>query len=197
MKKKQEKQKIERPSLEQMERAIARQQYRQKYYVALRGTIGMLIVVAAVAVICANYFFAVLRAEGSSMTPLVEEGDLLLVQRTGEFETGDIIAFYYNNKILLKRVIASPGEWVEIDEEGNVSVDGKVLDEPYLSEKSAGEGDLTYPYQVPEGRWFVLGDHRSVSLDSRYSELGNVTVDQVLGKVWFCVWPFSKLGSIQ
>lgn len=188
---------IERPSLEQMEREIARQQHKQKYFTALRGTIGMLIVVAAIAVICANYFFAVLRAEGSSMTPLIEEGDLLLVQRTGEFETGDIISFYYNNKILLKRVIASAGDWVDIDENGNVSVNGELLDESYLAEKSAGDSDITYPYQVPDGRWFVLGDHRSVSLDSRYSEIGNVSADQVLGKVRFRIWPFSKINFIR
>jgi signal peptidase I len=159
----------------------------------LRSTVSVLIVVVAIATIGANYFFSLIRVEGSSMSPALEQGNLLLTYRTESFEIGDMIAFYYNNKLLLKRVIAGPGDWIEIDEEGNVFVNGELLEETYVKEEKTQKGDVEYPYQVPESQWFVMGDHRMTSLDSRYTEVGNVTREQVFGKVMFCIWPLPWL----
>lgn len=117
--------------------------------------------------------------------------------RNGTYQRGDIIAFYYNNKILVKRVIGMPGEWVDMDENGNVTIDGEPLEEPYLTEKSLGECDIELPYQVPEGRYFVMGDHRSVSSDSRSSQVGCVSEEQIVGKLLFRLWPLDEIGPIE
>ena len=131
------------------------------------------------------------------MTPTLSDGDIVVSVSGSEFEAQDIIAFYYNNKILVKRVIATAGQWVDIDEEGNVSVNGTPLDEPYVFEKALGECDIDLPYQVPEGRVFVMGDHRSVSVDSRSTSVGCVAQEQIVGKLVFCVWPFTNFGHIK
>ena len=111
-------------------------------------------------------------------------------------EKGDVIAFYYNNKILVKRVIASAGEWVELDEEGNLYINGKLQDEPYIEEKALGECDIEMPYQVPEGRVFVMGDYRAVSVDSRSSSVGCVAEEQIVGKLVFKIWPLKNIGKL-
>jgi signal peptidase I len=127
------------------------------------------------------------------MTPTLEDGNVVILTKGSSYETGDVIAFYYNNKILIKRVIASAGDWVDIASDGTVSVNGEVLDEPYVSERSLGECDLEFPYQVPDERVFVLGDHRSVSVDSRSSQIGCVSEEQVVGKLALCIWPLSQV----
>ena len=139
----------------------------------------------------------VLQIYGTSMSPTLTNGEIVLSVKTGKPEQGDIIAFYYNNKILVKRVIAGAGQWVDIDEDGNVTVDGVPLDEPYLTEKAYGNCNLQLPYQVPDGRWFVMGDHRSVSVDSRDRAVGCVSEEQVVGRLVFRIWPLKSISPIQ
>ena len=130
------------------------------------------------------------------MSPTLADGDVVAALRSSTYERGDVIAFYYNNKILVKRVIGLPGEWIDIDADGNVSVDGVPLDEPYLAERALGQCDIELPYQVPEDRYFVLGDHRSTSADSRSSVVGCVAEEQIVGELVFRVWPLDQLGTL-
>jgi len=174
---------------------LARIKHRQKYKRVLKSTVFTLIVVAAVAVLVATLWMPVLQIYGTSMTPSLHDGDIIISVKDTEPETGDIIAFYYNNKILVKRVIAGPGEWIDIDGEGNVFVNSVPISEPYLSEKALGECNIEFPYQVPEAKYFVLGDHRSVSTDSRNTAVGCVSEEQMVGRIVFRVWPLSAFGK--
>ncbi|MCD8077151.1 MAG: signal peptidase I [Lachnospiraceae bacterium] len=184
------------PSEEEVAAERERLQYRKRYRQTLRTTIYALIVVAAVAVLLSTMFLPVLEVSGSSMEPTLEDGDIIVLIKTGEFETGDLIGFYYQNKLLLKRVIAGPGDTVDIDEDGNVYVNDVLLDEPYLTEKALGESDRDYPVQVPEDRYFVMGDNRTTSIDSRSTAIGYIEEDQIVGKVVLRVWPFDRLSLI-
>lgn len=184
------------PSVQELERELQRERYRIRFRSTLRSTVYALITVAAVAVLVATLLLPVLQIYGSSMTPTLTDGDIVLSLKEADFQRQDIIAFYYNNKILVKRVIARAGEWVNIDEEGNVTVDGEPLEEPYVMDKSLGECDIQLPYQVPEGRLFVMGDHRSVSVDSRSSAVGCVAEEQIVGKLIFRIWPISGFGKV-
>ena len=186
----------ERPDSEELEKELLREKYSRRFRSVIVSSIGAILCSAAVAVLIAVFFLPVLRIYGSSMTPTLESGDIVITVKSSNFKSGDIVAFYYGNKLLVKRYIAGPGEWVEIDGDGNVSVNGKTLIEPYISEKSEGETDIKYPYQVPEGKYFVLGDHRSVSVDSRVSAIGCVADEQIVGKVTFRVWPLDAFGKI-
>ena len=185
------------PTVAQLEQELKRETYRRRYNRVLRSTIYTLITVAAVAVLVATLFLPVLRIYGTSMTPTTTDGDIVVSVKGGSFERGDIIAFWFNNKILVKRVIAKAGEWVDIDEAGNVSINGEPLDEPYLTEKALGECDIELPYQVPDGRLFVMGDHRSTSSDSRSSAVGCVAEEQIVGKLVFRVWPLGEFGPLE
>lgn len=185
------------PPLDQLEAELKRVKYKKRYGSVLRSTIYTLLIVAAVAILVSVLLFPVLNIHGSSMTPTMVDGDTVVCLKNSKYQVGDIIAFYYNNKILVKRVIARSGEWVDIDENGYVYVDGKKLDEPYVQDHALGECDITLPYQVPEGRVFVMGDHRSVSVDSRSTSVGCVSDEQIVGKLLFRVWPFEKIGLIQ
>lgn len=187
----------ELPSSLQLSNELTRERYRRSYAMVLRSTIYTMITVAAIAVLIAVLFLPVLRIYGSSMNPTLNEGDIVLSLKGSEFKTGDIIAFYYNNKILVKRVIANTGDWVDIDEEGNVFVNGEKLNEPYLKDKAFGETDIKLPYQVPDKRVFVMGDNRSVSVDSRNTSVGCVAEEQIVGKIVYCVWPFKNFGEIR
>lgn len=188
---------LEYPTLEQMEEEIARLKYRKRYGRALRGTVYSLAVVAAVAILIATLWMPVLQITGTSMTPTLVDGQFVVAVKTSEFEPGDITAFYYNNKILIKRVIASAGDWVDISQEGDVYVNGVLLEEPYIKEKALGECNIELPYQVPDGKVFVMGDDRAVSLDSRTTAVGPVSKEQVLGRVVFRVWPLNVLGTVE
>ena len=186
----------ERPTVNQLETELAREKYRRRYGRVMRSTIYTLITVAAVAMLVATLWLPVLQIYGSSMTPTLDEGEIVVSLKGSDFRQGDIVAFYYNNKILVKRVIAGPGRWVNISEDGTVSVDGEPLNEPYLTEKAFGDCDIQLPYQVPDGRYFVMGDHRSTSVDSRHSAVGCVASEQIVGKIVFRVWPLNALGGM-
>ena len=187
----------ELPSSLQLSNELTRERYRRSYAMVLRSTIYTMITVAAIAILVAVLFLPVLRIYGSSMNPTLNEGDIVVSVKGSQFKTGEIIAFYYNNKILVKRVIANTGDWVDIDEDGYVYVNGEKLDEPYLQDRAFGETDIKLPYQVPDKRIFVMGDNRSVSVDSRNTSVGCVAEEQIVGKIVYCVWPFSTFGAIQ
>ena len=191
----------ELPSSKQLEEELYRTRYRQRYRRVLRSTVYTLITVAAVAVLVATLLMPVLQVYGSSMSPTLTDRDIVLSLKQTDFESGDVVAFYYNNKILVKRVIAQSGEWVDITENGDVYVgktsnDMHLLDEPYLEEKALGNYDIEFPYQVPESRVFVMGDNRSISVDSRSSAVGCVAEEQLVGKLVFRVWPLTAFGEI-
>ena len=185
------------PSLEQLKAELDREKYKRRYKWTLKSTIYTLIVVAAAAVLVATVWMPVLQIYGSSMTPTLNEGDFVVCVKGSDFEPGDLVAFYIGNKILVKRCIAGPGQWVNIDADGNVYVDNKLLDEPYLKEKSLGDCDIELPYQVPDNRYFCLGDHRSTSVDSRSTTVGCISDEQIVGKIVLRVWPLPNFEALR
>lgn len=187
---------IQLPTTEQLEQELHRVRYRSRYRAVLRSTVYTLITVAAIAVLVATLWLPVLQTYGSSMTPTLNDGEIIISMKTSQFEPGDIVAFYYNNKILVKRVICSAGDWINIDQDGTVYVNGNLLDEPYLVEKALGDCNIELPYQVPDGKIFVMGDHRSTSVDSRNTAVGCVAQEQIVGRIVFRVWPFARFGRV-
>lgn len=187
------------PNLDQLEAQLKQERHKKRYNSTLRSTIYTLIVVAAIAVLVATIFLPVLRIYGTSMSPTVNEGEIVVSLKGAEFEKSDIVALYYGNKLLVKRYIAGPGQWVDIDMDGNVYVDGELLDEPYLVDgaKAFGDTTISLPYQVPDGRYFVLGDNRATSQDSRSTTVGCIAEEQIVGKIVFRVWPLNEFGKIQ
>lgn len=171
----------------------ARILYRKRFRRVLANTLTTLLVVVSLAILISSFWIPVLQVSSTSMEPTLEEGDIVTAVKSSDFVKGDVIAFYYNNKILVKRVIAGPGDWVDIDSKGTVLVNGKALDEPYVLDKDPGQTDILFPYQVPEERWFVLGDHRSTSLDSRSEAIGLVAKEQVVGRITARIWPFNSI----
>ena len=184
---------LEYPSLDQMEAEISRLKYRKRYGSALRGTLYSLAVVAAAAILIATLWMPVLQITGASMDPTLVDGQLVVALKNDEFDAGDITAFYYNNKILIKRVVATPGDWVDMDPDGTVYINGRELEEPYLQEKHFGDADIELPYQVPEGKYFVLGDHRATSVDSRHTAVGCVSQEQIVGRILIRIWPLNQI----
>ena len=184
------------PSLDEIQRERKRIRRGVYYRQALRGTVSVLVVVAAVAVLVATLFLPILQISGDSMAPTLDHDEIVVLLKTKEFDQGDLIGFYYQGKILLKRVIALPEDEVAIDAEGNVYVNGALLEEPYVTEKSLGDCDLEFPHRVPGTGYFVLGDRRSNSVDSRNSVVGAITREDIIGRVFVRVWPLSRIGLI-
>ena len=187
---------LKRPPLSELKAELKRERYKYRYNRLLRNTVFTLIVVAAVAVLAATLWFPTMRIFGNSMTPTLQEGEIVLALKSSSFQAGDLIGFYYGNKLIIKRCIACPGDWVSITDDGTVYINGSELDEPYLEEKALGDCDIELPMQVPEDRYFVMGDHRSTSVDSRNTVIGCVPKEQIVGKIVICVWPLSKFGSL-
>lgn len=185
------------PTTEQLENELERVKYKRRYRSVLKSTIYTLITVAAIAILVATLWLPVLQIYGTSMTPTLTDGEIIFTVKTSDFEPGDIVSFYYNNKILVKRVIAEAGDWVNIDENGSVYVNDVPLDEPYLEEKAFGDTDIELPYQVPDGKIFVMGDHRATSVDSRNTAVGCVAQEQIVGKIIFRIWPLNRLGFVE
>ena len=186
--------KVPVPSLPEIQRERKRIRRENYYRQSLRGTISVLVVVAAIAVLIATLFLPILQISGDSMSPTLEHDEIVILTKTKEFDRGDLIGFYYQGKILLKRVIALPDDEVAIDAEGNVYVNSELLEEPYVTDKGLGDCDLEFPYTVPGTSYFVLGDQRSNSVDSRNSVIGAVSQDDIIGKVFIRVWPFARFG---
>ena len=181
------------PTIKQVETERKRYRRQKAYNKALSGTIYVLTIVAAVAVLIATLVLPVLQIEGTSMEPTLVNGDVVLLTKTTSFDRGELCGFSWNNKLLIKRVIGIPGDWIEIDTDGTVYLNGEKLNEPYAEQLSVGECDLEFPFQVPQEQYFVLGDMRESSIDSRNTLIGCVAKDQIVGKVFFRIWPFKTI----
>ena len=190
------KKKMDLPTAEQLEQELKGLKYRHSFAFTLRSTVASLIVVAAIAVMISTMIMPVLRVTGTSMTPTLQNDQVIICNKLAECQKGDVVAFYYNNKVLIKRVIGVAGDVIDISGDGVVSVNGEPLDEPYVSELALGECDIELPYQVPDNRIFVMGDHRSVSIDSRSTSVGCVAIENVIGKVLLRVYPIDSFGKI-
>ncbi len=188
---------VDAPSFSELNKEQQRLRTRKTYQRAFFKTVGVLCVVAAISVLLTTLWMPVLQIYGSSMSPTLEPGDLVLSVKNEKLETGDVVAFYQGNKLLIKRVIATSGQWVDIDNDGVVTVDGQVLDESYIKELSLGNCDIELPHQVKEAHYFIMGDNRDTSLDSRANTIGDIAEEQIEGKVVFRVWPLNKFGSIR
>ena len=188
---------LDMPSSEQVEAELNRVKYRRRYHRVLRSTVYILVTVAAAAILAATLWLPVLQIYGNSMTPTLNDGEILYTVKSSDLKVGDIVAFYYNNKILVKRMICSAGDWIDIDEDGTVYVNDKELEEPYLVEKALGDCNIELPYQVPDGKIFVMGDRRSTSVDSRNTAVGCVAREQIVGKIIFRIWPLKRLGAVE
>jgi signal peptidase I len=184
---------ISLPTKDQIETERKRYRWQKAYAKALRGTISVLTYVAAIAALVATLVLPVLQIEGTSMEPTLSNGDVVLLMKTTRFDRGDLCGFAWNNKLLIKRVIGLPGDWIEIDTDGTIYLNGEKLDEPYVQQMALGECDLEFPFQVPQEQYFVVGDMRESSIDSRNSLIGCIPRDQIVGKVFFRVWPFNSI----
>lgn len=184
------------PTSEQVEQELKRERYKSRYKKTLKSTLFALITAAAVAVLVATLWLPVLQIFGTSMTPTLQEGQIVVSVKVDDMAPGDIIAFYYGNKVLVKRYIAGPGTWIDIKEDGTVQINGVDLEEPYLQEKALGICDLEMPYQVPDGRYFLMGDFRETSIDSRHSSVGCIAEEDIVGKIVYRVWPLESFGPV-
>ena len=180
------------PQLDALQKELKRERYKRRFRKLLRSTVNALVVVAAIAALIATLVLPVLQIAGTSMEPSLNDGDIVLLVKTNDLQSGDLCAFYYSNKILIKRIIATPGDYIWIESDGTVFLNGEPLDEPYISQKALGECDVEFPYQVPENSYFVMGDHRETSIDSRSTVIGCIAEDQFIGKIFCKFWPLSE-----
>jgi len=184
------------PTAGEISDELRRERNRIRYKRVIKNTVYALVIVAAVAVLIATLVLPVLQISGSSMEPTLNNGEIVVLVKVPEMKRGDLCAFSYSNKILIKRVIGLPGDEIVMDAEGNVAVNGEVLSEPYITDKGLGECDIEFPYTVPEGEYFLLGDHRTTSIDSRNTVIGCIEREQIVGKLFFRIWPFSKISAL-
>ena len=184
---------LEMPPVDLLQKELKRVRYKRRFLRILKSSFNALLVVAAVAALIATLVLPVLQIAGTSMEPSLNDGDIVLLAKTNRLDSGDLCAFYYSNKVLIKRVIATPGDYIWIESDGTVFLNGQALDEPYVKEKALGECDVEFPYQVPENSFFVMGDHRETSIDSRSSVIGCVADDQLIGKIFCKIWPLEQL----
>ena len=187
---------MELPTSSEVEKELMREQYKRRYKRTLKSSVFALVTAAAAAVLVATLWLPVLQIFGSSMTPTLQEGQIVISVKAKDLKPGDIVAFYYGNKVLVKRYIAGPGTWVDIQEDGTILLNGEVLEEPYITEKDFGICDLERPYQVPEESYFLVGDHRETSVDSRHSSVGCISMEQIVGKIVYRVWPMDVFGTV-
>lgn len=187
---------MELPTSSEVEKELMREQYKRRYKRTLKSSVFALVTAAAAAVLVATLWLPVLQIFGSSMTPTLQEGQIVISVKAKDLKPGDIVAFYYGNKVLVKRYIAGPGTWVDIQEDGTILLNGEVLEEPYITEKDFGICDLELPYQVPEESYFLVGDHRETSVDSRHSSVGCISMEQIVGKIVYRVWPMDVFGTV-
>ncbi len=184
------------PSKDEVEQELKKINRRNIYLKALRGTVYALVIVAALAVLISSFILPVMQISGESMSPTLIDGEIIVLLKGNVLNMGDLLSFTWNNRTLIKRIIAGPGDWVVINEDGDVYVNDVKLDEPYVKEPGLGECDITFPFQVPEDSFFVMGDKRTTSIDSRSTYIGCVHKDQIVGKVWFRVYPFKRIGIV-
>lgn len=188
---------IDRPTTKELETELKRVRHIKRFRRILKSTVSVLIVVAAIAALVATLILPVIQISGTSMEPTLNNRDIVLLVKSKRFERGDLCAFSYSNKILIKRIIGLPGDMISIDDSGNVIINGETIDEPYLTEKSLGECDIEFPYEVPEESFFIMGDRRDTSIDSRSSVIGCVEREQIIGKIFFRIWPFKQITFIE
>jgi len=184
------------PQLDALQKELKRERYKRRFRKLLRSTVYVLIVVAAIAALISTLILPVLQIAGTSMEPNLNDGDIVLLVKKHDLKSGDLCAFYYSNKILIKRVIATPGDYIWIQQDGTVFLNGEPLDEPYIAQKALGECDVEFPYQVPENNYFVMGDQRETSIDSRSSVIGCIAKDQIVGKIFCKFWPLSEFKFV-
>lgn len=184
-------------TIDEIKQELKKEKFKSRYVKVLMSTVYTLIIVASVAALIATLIMPVLQISGTSMEPTLKEGEIVLALKTKNIKAGDVIAFYHGNKILVKRVIATSGQWVKITDEGDVYVDGKLVNEPYVKEKSLGQADVKFPLQVSEGSYFILGDDRETSIDSRTEVIGSINEENIIGKVLIKAWPIKQIGVIK
>ena len=184
------------PELNEIESEMSQVRSKGRFRQSLKGTFGALVVVVAIAVIIAFILLPVLKiTNGHNMEPGFQTGDIILLQKTSKAEKGDVCAFYFNNKLLLRRVIAGEGDKVEIDEQGYVKVNGEFLEEDgYISEHALGQCDIDFPFHVPAGQYFVMGDNRDFAFDSRATNFGCVSQEEIYGKPMARIYPFDRFA---
>ncbi len=185
------------PEVGDLKKELKRERYKRRFRRMLRSTLNALIVVAAIAALVATLILPVLQIAGTSMEPTLNDGDIVLLVKTDNLKSGDLCAFYYSNKILIKRIIAVPGDYIWIEPDGTVYLNGEILDEPYVAQKALGECDVEFPYQVPENSYFVMGDKRETSIDSRSSVIGCIAEDQIVGKIFCKIWPLTEFKFVK
>ncbi len=197
MEKEEPKEELKIPPIELIREELAREEAKHGFRKTLWNIAVVLLVAAALTALAATRLFVLIRINGNSMEPTLADGEVIFLRQTKEIEKGDIVGFYYGGRVLLKRAVGSAGDQIDIDREGNVYVNGELIEEPYLAEKSLGKCELEFPYEVPEGMTFVLGDNRAVSIDSRIKSIGSVETEQIVGKVVFRAWPLSRMGIMR